>query len=87
MYICLTALEQKFSLNLIKHDAVKTYQRIPNVGNMSRWMGWTTAESKFHFRHWQGTFLDVVQTDPGVHPDSYPMGTEGSFPGGKAAGA
>jgi hypothetical protein len=28
----------------------------------------------------------VVQTGPGVHPASYPMGTKGSFPGGKAAG-
>jgi hypothetical protein len=28
-----------------------------------------------------------VQNGSGVHPDSYPMGTRGSFPGGKAAGA
>jgi hypothetical protein len=28
-----------------------------------------------------------VQTDSGVHPSSCPMGTEGSFPGGKAAGS
>jgi hypothetical protein len=31
--------------------------------------------------------LHRVQTDSGVHPASYTMGTEGSFPGGKAAGA
>jgi hypothetical protein len=29
----------------------------------------------------------LVQTGSGVHPTSYPMGTGGSFPGGKAAGA
>jgi hypothetical protein len=29
--------------------------------------------------------LYVVQTGSGAHPASYPMGTEGSFPGGKAA--
>jgi hypothetical protein len=29
---------------------------------------------------------DSVQTGSGVHPTSYPMGTGGSFPGGKAAG-
>jgi hypothetical protein len=29
----------------------------------------------------------VVQTGSGVHPTSYPMGTGGSFPGSKAAGA
>jgi hypothetical protein len=28
-----------------------------------------------------------VQNDPAAHPASYPMGTRGSFPGGKAAGA
>jgi hypothetical protein len=28
-----------------------------------------------------------VQTGAGVHPASYPMGTGGSFPGDKAAGA
>jgi hypothetical protein len=27
-----------------------------------------------------------VQTGSGPHPDFYPMGTGGSFPGGKAAG-
>jgi hypothetical protein len=28
-----------------------------------------------------------VQTDSGAHPTSYPIGTGGSFPGGKAEGA
>jgi hypothetical protein len=28
-----------------------------------------------------------VQTGSGVHPASYPVGTRGSFPEGKAAGA
>jgi hypothetical protein len=28
-----------------------------------------------------------VQNSSGAHPASYPMGTKGSFPGGKAAGA
>jgi hypothetical protein len=28
-----------------------------------------------------------VQNGSGAHPDSYPMATRGSFPGGKAAGA
>jgi hypothetical protein len=31
-------------------------------------------------------FLHVVQTGSGVHPTTYPVGTEGYFPGGKAAG-
>jgi hypothetical protein len=33
------------------------------------------------------SLLHVVQTGSGAHPASYPMGTGGSFPGGKAAGA
>jgi hypothetical protein len=32
-------------------------------------------------------FLHMVQTGSGVHPASYPIGTGGFFPGGKAAGA
>jgi hypothetical protein len=32
-------------------------------------------------------FFYVVQTGSGVRPTSYPMGTEGTFPGGKVAGA
>jgi hypothetical protein len=32
-------------------------------------------------------FLHVVQTGSGANPASYPMGTGGSFPRGKAAGA
>jgi hypothetical protein len=32
------------------------------------------------------SLLHVVQTVSGAHPTSYPMGTTGSFPGGKTAG-
>jgi len=31
------------------------------------------------------SFHHRVQIGSGVHPASYPMGTRGSFPGGKAA--
>jgi hypothetical protein len=33
------------------------------------------------------SLLHSVQTRSGLHPASYPMGTRGSFQGGKAAGA
>jgi hypothetical protein len=33
------------------------------------------------------SLLHIVQTSSGVHPSSSPMGTGGSFPWGKAAGA
>jgi hypothetical protein len=50
--------------------------------------GWTTEGSEFESRYGQEFFLlHVVQTGSGVRPTSYPMGTGGSFPGAKAAGA
>jgi hypothetical protein len=33
------------------------------------------------------SLLQIVQTGSEVHPTSYPMGTGGSFAGGKVAGA
>jgi hypothetical protein len=33
------------------------------------------------------SLLHFVQTGSGIHPASYPVGTGGPFPGGKAAGA
>jgi hypothetical protein len=50
--------------------------------------GVTTKGSEFEFPWGQEfSLLHVVQTGSGVHPASYPMGTGGSLPGGKAAGA
>jgi hypothetical protein len=42
--------------------------------------GWPTAVQDFSLFH-------SVQTGSGAHPASYPMGSAGSFPGHKAAGA
>jgi len=41
----------------------------------------------FDFQQGQEFFslLHLVQTGFGAHPASHPMGTTGSFPGGKAA--
>jgi hypothetical protein len=36
---------------------------------------------------WEFFLLNIVQTGSWVNPTSYPMGTGGSFPAGKAAGA
>jgi hypothetical protein len=45
-----------------------------------------TEGSEFESQYGQEfSLLHVVQTDSGVHQTSYPMGTEGSFSGGKAA--
>jgi hypothetical protein len=44
--------------------------------------------SEFESRYGQEfSLLHVVQTGYGVHPASYPMGTRGSFSGGKTAEA
>jgi hypothetical protein len=46
---------------------------------------WTSEESEFESRLGQElSLLDVAQTGSGVHPASYPMGTEGSLTGSKA---
>jgi hypothetical protein len=37
-------------------------------------------------RGWDFSPRHRVQIGPGTHPASYPMGTGGSFPGGKAPG-
>jgi hypothetical protein len=44
--------------------------------------------SRVRFPAGAGNFsLHLVQNGSGVHPASYPMGSRGPFPGGKAAGA
>jgi hypothetical protein len=57
-------------------------------GRGIRAMGWTArvrfpAVQDFYLRH----SIQTDQTGSGAHPASYPMGTGGSFPGGKATGA
>jgi hypothetical protein len=47
--------------------------------------GWTTEGPEFECQYGQDFFLHVVETGSRAYPASYPMGTEGSFPEGKAA--
>jgi hypothetical protein len=51
--------------------------------------GWTIGVLGFYSWLRLGIFLFTTasRTTLGAHPVSYPMGTRGSFPGGKAAGA
>jgi hypothetical protein len=50
--------------------------------------GWTAERLEFQYRYGQEfALLHFVQTGSGSHEASYPKGTEGAFPGGKAAGA
>jgi hypothetical protein len=50
-----------------------------SVGRLAT--GWTAEGSEFGQEF---SFLHVVDTGSGALPASYPMGMEGSFPGGKA---
>jgi hypothetical protein len=51
--------------------------------------GLDDQDSRVRFLAGAGNFSlhHHVQTSPGTHPNSYPMGTRVPFPGGKAAGA
>jgi hypothetical protein len=50
--------------------------------------GWMTEGSEFESQQGQEfSLLHIVQIGSGVHPTSYPVGTRGSFFGGKAAEA
>jgi hypothetical protein len=52
--------------------------------------GYGLDDQVSEFESWwvqEFSLLHVVQTSSGAHQASYPMGTGGSFPGGKAAGA
>jgi hypothetical protein len=45
------------------------------------------GQGSIHSRGKKFIFLHSIQTDSGDHPATYPMGTRGSFHGGKAARA
>jgi hypothetical protein len=52
--------------------------------------GYGLDDQRVGVRTWWGReflLLHIVQTGSGAHPTSYPMSTEGSFLGDKAAGA
>jgi hypothetical protein len=50
--------------------------------------GWMIGGSRVQFLVRAGNFYlhHCIQNGSGAHPASYPMGTRGSFPGGKVAG-
>jgi hypothetical protein len=74
-----------FTVRIPAEPLSKTRSRDSVIGIAT---GWTTEGSEFVSRYGQEfSLLRVVQTYFGVHPTSYPMGTGGSFPGDKAAGA
>jgi hypothetical protein len=55
--------------------------------SIQRWATGWMARVRFPAGRRHFSPLHNVQTGPGAHPVSYPMGTEGNFPGGKEAEA
>jgi hypothetical protein len=72
----------------ISHSSSPTESRDSSVGIT---LGYRLADrgSRIRFPVGAGNFSlhHCVQNGSGAHPASYPVGTRGSFPGGKAAGA
>jgi hypothetical protein len=56
------------------------------IRNRSRYSDWLRGRSSRPDEGQYFSLIHIVQTGSGSHADSYPMGTEGSFPRGKAAG-
>jgi hypothetical protein len=67
--------------NLCSASCNRAIQHMHNITPGAGWSGVRVSAGAGNFSHHR------VQTGPGVHPASYPMGTRGSYSGGKAAGA
>jgi hypothetical protein len=85
-------IKQKYLFNILSCPLFSSYVQI--IVSRDSAVGIATSywldEQKSEFEsRWGQEFslLHVVQTGFGVHLTSYPMGTGGSFLGGKAAGA
>jgi hypothetical protein len=69
-----------FSMNLYKNRTLwqLVVAAIENVSNLR--VRFPAGTGNFSLHH-------CIQNGCGAHPASYPMGSKGCFPGGKAAGA
>jgi hypothetical protein len=66
--------------NVKSHDSSVGIALGYGLDNRGSRVRFPTGVGKFSLHH-------RVQSGSGAHPASYPMGTMGSFPGGKVAGA
>jgi hypothetical protein len=72
--------------SILKRSSVQRAGIVQSVQQLAT--GWMTRGSEFESRAGQEfSPLHIIQTSSGVHPSSYPMGTGGSFPRGKATRA
>jgi hypothetical protein len=92
--IILSEVKVMLSLYLIKYHAKKTHDGVEVqfytlISATALGYGLGDRGSRVRFPAGVGNFSlhHRVQNGSGAHPASYTMGTRGSFPGGKAAGA
>jgi hypothetical protein len=71
------------SCHILSISLFTIIQSFDESPKLSRYNDWSEFESRYGQEF---SLLLVVQTGSGAHSASYPMDTNGSFPGGKAAG-
>jgi hypothetical protein len=64
----------------IRYDKPSLMRSVTSLSRATMYTDIIEAAGNFSLHH-------RVQNGSGAHPASYPMGTRGFFPGGKAAGA
>jgi hypothetical protein len=76
-------------MNELSHSNVEIELGLDSSVGIALGYGLEDRCSRFRFPAGAGNFSlhHRVRNGSGVHPACYPMGTRGSFPGGKAAGA
>jgi hypothetical protein len=72
----------RFNIHSHQHKSRDSSVSIALGQGLDNWV------SRVRFLAGAGNFFhQCIQNGSGAHPASYPMGTRGSFPGGKAVGA
>jgi hypothetical protein len=81
----MTALLNAFALHLKMLNLVSLSRSRDGSVGIATGYGWT-ARVQFPEIVTDFSLFQCFETGSRAHPASYPMGTRGSFPGGKAAG-
>jgi hypothetical protein len=80
---------QKIVVKHSKNQSIPQFKSHDSSAGTALGYGLDNLGSRFRFPAGAENFSlnHRIQNSSGAHPASYPMGTRGSFPGGKAAGA
>jgi hypothetical protein len=93
--LCKNAFKQISVFSLVSFTGPHTYVSYRSIKNrdssvgiaLGYWLDDRGCRVRFPAGARNFSLHHRVQNGPEAHPDSYPMGNRGSFPGGKAAGA